>query len=215
LADIFREVDEDLRAERWQKLWQRYGLHVLILAVIIVLGTVGYVLWRDRQQQKLGAAGERFAIALTMAQSGNHDGAGAELTLLSQEGAGGYPVLARLAQAMVEREAGNIDKSLAAYDAVASDKAVDAEFRALALLQSGYIRVDRDPRDAFVARMQDLLTGNSPWRFAARELIGLSHLKAGDKDGARKAFTELADDAAAPAGLRARASELLAALGNP
>lgn len=213
MADIFHEVDQDLRAERWRRLWRRYGLYAFILAASVVLGTAGYALWRDHRNQRLDDSSQRFAQALALAQAGERSSAGAELTLLGQDGAGGYPLLARLAQATIEREAGEIDKALATYDTIAADREVAAEFRDFALLQAAYLQVDREPRARFVDRVQNLSTGSGPWRFAARELIGLAAIKAGDREDARKIFTELADDAATPKGVRARASELLAALG--
>jgi hypothetical protein len=48
----------------------------------------------------------------------------------------------------------------------------------------------------------------------ARELLAVLMIQEGDKVGARKALERLSDDAAAPAGVRARASEMLAALGG-
>ena len=38
MSDIFREVDEDLRHEQYKKLWDRFGIYVIGLAVLIVLG---------------------------------------------------------------------------------------------------------------------------------------------------------------------------------
>jgi hypothetical protein len=46
-------------------------------------------------------------------------------------------------------------------------------------------------------------------------LQALAELKAGETDAARKTLTALADDAAAPVGVRGRAAEMLAALGGP
>ena len=43
----------------------------------------------------------------------------------------------------------------------------------------------------------------------------LAEVKAGETDAARKTLTALADDAAAPVGVRGRAAEMLAALGGP
>ena len=38
MADIFQEVDEEVRREQLKKLWDRYGLLVVILAILIVAG---------------------------------------------------------------------------------------------------------------------------------------------------------------------------------
>ena len=38
MADIFNEIDDDLRHDRYRKLWDRYGVIVLIAAAALVLG---------------------------------------------------------------------------------------------------------------------------------------------------------------------------------
>ena len=35
-SDVFREVDEEVRREQLKKLWDRYGIYLVILAVLIV-----------------------------------------------------------------------------------------------------------------------------------------------------------------------------------
>jgi len=59
-----------------------------------------------------------------------------------------------------------------------------------------------------------LINGTSPWRYSAKELSALLAQKSGNKDKARKLFQEIADDATAPSGIRARAAELTAILGG-
>ena len=38
VADIFNEVDEEVRRERLQKLWERYSIYIVVAAVLIVAG---------------------------------------------------------------------------------------------------------------------------------------------------------------------------------
>ena len=42
MSDIFREVDEDIRQEKYRRLWDRFGPWVLGVAVLIIVGTGGY-----------------------------------------------------------------------------------------------------------------------------------------------------------------------------
>ena len=37
MANIFNEVDEDIRKERYKKLWSRYGIYLIGLIILIVL----------------------------------------------------------------------------------------------------------------------------------------------------------------------------------
>ena len=59
-----------------------------------------------------------------------------------------------------------------------------------------------------------MTAGGNPWRPTAIELTAAARLKSGDKSGALCLYQSLADDLAAPQGLRARAAEMAAALAS-
>ncbi|HRQ81072.1 MAG TPA: hypothetical protein PKZ97_08130, partial [Azospirillaceae bacterium] len=59
-----------------------------------------------------------------------------------------------------------------------------------------------------------LLAPANPWRFQAKELAGVLAARAGDRAKAQSYFQQLADDAQAPAGVRARATDLAAHYGR-
>ena len=45
MGDIFREIDEELRQERFERLWKRYGKFIIGAAVAVVLIVGGYKFW--------------------------------------------------------------------------------------------------------------------------------------------------------------------------
>jgi hypothetical protein len=42
MSDIIREVDEELRHERYMRLRDRYGLYLIAAALIVVVGVGGW-----------------------------------------------------------------------------------------------------------------------------------------------------------------------------
>ncbi len=214
MTDIFKEIEEDLRAERLQNFWKRYSLAFALVALAIVLGSAGYVGWRDHQQGVRAAEGNKFSAALSLADKGDADAALAALSGVASTSSGGYAVLARLDAASLEAGSGKIDDALKSYDAIAADTKLETVFRDLATLSAGYLRVDRETPEALKSRLQGLTEPTNPWRYSALELLALADLKAGHTAEAKASFTKLADDATAPQNIRARAAELLAALGS-
>ncbi|MGB7021418.1 MAG: tetratricopeptide repeat protein, partial [Xanthobacteraceae bacterium] len=72
MTDIFNEVDEEVRREQLNKLWERYGIYLVALCVLIVAGVGawrGYEWWQSQQAAKSGAA---FEQAVALAQAGKH-----------------------------------------------------------------------------------------------------------------------------------------------
>ncbi|MBS7545903.1 tetratricopeptide repeat protein [Ancylobacter oerskovii] len=204
MADIFHEIDEDLRRERFARLWKRYGWLLIAVALLIVAGVAvwrGIEWWNLQQQQESSA---RFEAALKLAaegKSGEAEGAFAEL---ERSGTAGYATLARFraasALAPTDRAA-----AVAAYDAIAADGRISPLMRDLARLRAGFLLVDTAPLADVTARMQPLSEATGPFRNSAREAIGLSQYKAGDYAAAAKTFEAILSDGQAAPGLRQRA----------
>ena len=92
MADIFQEVDEDLRRERLEKLWQRYGNLVIAVCILIVAAVGawrGYEYWQNKKSTESGAA---FEAAVTLAEAGKHQEAEAAFAKLASAGSAGYRV---------------------------------------------------------------------------------------------------------------------------
>lgn len=212
VADIFKEIDEELRQDRAAKLWKRYGNYVIAVAVVVVLGVAGFRFWQQQDQAAREGDSSAYQSALARAAGGDVDGAVAALGTLADDGSGGYAVLARLQQASLAAGSGDREGAMLAFDAVANDGSAPAVLRDLARLQSVAQRLDTAPASELTLLLGGLATAGSPWRSMALELKGLVALKSGDNPAARTVFAELADDAGTPERMRARAAELLKAL---
>ncbi|MGB2206144.1 MAG: tetratricopeptide repeat protein [Candidatus Puniceispirillaceae bacterium] len=58
MADIFDEINEDLKRDQMQELWLRYGKYVIIAVSLVVIGVgarQGYTAWQDRQATEAAA----------------------------------------------------------------------------------------------------------------------------------------------------------------
>ncbi len=209
MADIFREIEEDLRHDKLMTLWRRYGALLVAAAVAIVLATAGYVAWnhfRDAARQ------ERARLYDSAMELLARDDPGA-IEKLGEIGAGsdGYAVLARLQEAARKAKQGDDAGALAVYEAIASDGGERA-FRDLAVILIALHTLDEAEPEALIRRLEPLTAEGNAWRYSALELTALLARRAGEVARAREIFVKLADDQQAPAALRQRATELLNAL---
>lgn len=212
LSDIFREVDEDIRSTQLKALWDRYGVVVLGGAVAIVIATAIGVYWQDSQQQKREAAAQQFLEGDKLIQNGKITEAEAHFAALAKAGADGYALLARMKEAAIKVEKGDAPGAIAAFDALASDSAMDPLLRAVASLKAALLLFDTASADELKLRLAPLATPEAPLRYSARELLAFLALRENDIAQARQTFQELADALDAPQGLRARAAEILKSL---
>lgn len=204
MADIFHEIDEDLRRERFSRIWSRYGVFIIGLAVLIVVGVAawrGYEWWKINQEQ---ASGARFEAAMQLAAEGKTAEAEAAFAALEKDGTAGYRSLSRFRAAA---ELGKTDRNaaVAAYDALAADTSVRPLMRDVARVRAGMLLVDSASLADIESRMQPLNDPAGAFRHSAREIIGLGQYRAGDLKAANATFTGIINDAESPPGLRRRA----------
>lgn len=209
MSDIFREVEEDIRREQLKKLWDRYGVIVIAIAVLIVAGTAGWRGWEWYIDRQAAAAGEDYYQALSLAQRGEQPAAIASFQEIAG-GGGPFAPLARLRLAAELAAAGDTEAAVAAYDAMAADSRVEPQLRNLARIRAGYLLVDQAELAELESRVGDLVTPEGAWRHSAREILGLAAYREGDSAAAADHFQEIIADADAPDDLRNRAQLMIA-----
>jgi hypothetical protein len=214
LADIFDEIEEDLRKERAKKLWDRYGWIVLVVAGGVILGVAGWRGWQWYEHRQASQAAERFLAAASAAERGETASAAAAFAELSRDAPAGYRVLARLREAGLKARQGETAEAVALYETLARDIAVPPLYRDLATLYAVLHQADSgDPR-ALADRLAPLAAPGGAFRYSAMELQAVLAERRGDRAEARRLLEALAADSAAPDGVRRRAAEMLGAFGS-
>jgi hypothetical protein len=209
VVDIFNEVDEEVRRERLQKLWDRYSLYIIALAVLVVAGIGawrGYEYWVAKQA---ATAGADFEAAVTLSEQGKHAEAEKAFAKVVAEAPPGYAVLARF-RAAAELAQGNSADAVKAYDALAADSTLGANWQDLAGLRAGMLLVDSAPLAEMEKRLKPLSEPGRVYRHSARELLALSAWRNHDIAAARRYVDMIAADAETPPGTRQRIDVLSA-----
>jgi hypothetical protein len=210
VADIFREIEEDLRRDNLKKLWSRYGRYLIAVAVAALLAAGSVAAWRNHEASQKRAQSRQYAAAFALASAGKEADAAQVFAEIAREG-GGYGLLARFEAAALLAKTGKKEAALALYDRLAQARELDPAFRSLATLLAAML--EKDPK-ARIERLKPLAAQGSPWRPTALELTALARLENGDRAGALAIYTKLAHDPATPARLKARAAQMAKALAS-
>ncbi len=207
---FFREVDEAVRQERYKALWDKFGIYVIGLAVLLVAGVAGYNGWSYLEERDAQAAGTEFTQGLAFETGADPVKATETFEALAKDGPKGYQVLSRFQLAAGQAKAGETAKAVDAYDTLATDGGVDPILQGLATLQAATLRLDDADYAEMERRVKGLIDSNSAWRFSARELLGLSAYRQKDFGAAEEQFTALLGDQGTPPNMRDRANMMLA-----
>ena len=108
MADIFREIDEELQQEKAAKLWKRYGPYVIALAVLVIAAVAGYRFWQSYEADQRAAQSARYEAA-ARAVGEDPAAAAAGFGALAGDSNAGYAALASLRQAAASIEAGDTE----------------------------------------------------------------------------------------------------------
>ncbi len=209
---LFREVEEELRRERMQELWNRYGTYFLVAAVALVVGVWGARFYHDRKVAAAAAAGAEFDKAVALVEKSKTAEAIAAFSEIAKSGPAGYAALARLQLAATYAKSGDKAKAMESLEALAGSSSADPTLKSLASLQLATMKVGDGAFTEVENRLNDLAADTSPWKASARELIAVAALKAGKVDTARAALEQVLADSAAPAGVRNRVQVLLSGI---
>lgn len=212
MTDLFREVEEDLRRERFQKLWDAYGLYVVGVAVAIVVVTAGVIGWRAWEKSRNEATSTAYNDMIKATSGTDMSDADVAKTFaaFADKNSGGYAYLARLREAAALLTSGDKAGAAKAYDAIADDASAPEMISGLARIKSAMIAVDTAGYDDMNARLADLVTDTSPWRANAHEILALAAFKAKKYVEANAHAQAVIDNQEASPGLRDRAHVLQA-----
>lgn len=209
MADIFREVDDELRRDGAQQLWDKYGIYVIGIAVSIVAVTSAVVGWNAYQSAQAEDASVAFLEANVEAAQEGADTA-AIYAEFAEGAPAGYAALARLREAASLTTAGDVEAAIAAYEKVAGDTGAEDILRDLASIKAGTLLVGRTSYDDLAGRLLSLTGPGEAWRNPAREVLGLAAYREQKYRAARIFFQEIVDDPTSTPGVRDRAHVMIA-----
>ncbi|HVO01935.1 MAG TPA: tetratricopeptide repeat protein [Candidatus Cybelea sp.] len=210
MADIFQEVEEDLRRDKALGFWKKYQNTILGFVLIAVAATAGISGWKAYRQRQIEANGAAFLTAM-QAQEKDPKAAAAQFDALVKDG-GGFAILARFQQAGQALQDGDKAKAADLYSAIARDGSVDGALKDLAAILAGQVLLDEGKPDDAAKLVQPLTGDNQSYRFSALDIQGQAALAAGDRKKAKDIYTQLKQLGAlpnAPQGVELRAEIML------
>jgi len=206
MADIFDEIDEDLKRDQMQLLWARYGKIVMAAVAVIVLLVAlrqGYAAWQTSQAE---------ASASAYQQALKSDDVVTALEAQRGQLTNGYAMLAQFQIAAEQAARDDFAAAEASYLALASDASLDPMYQQAATLLSVMVAPQDTDVSALEARLSDLETAAGPWQAMALETGAGLTLRNGNKDAAVAKYKRLAEMADVPVGMRQRAERMIVML---
>ena len=209
MVDLFDEVEEQLRTDRYKTMAFRAAPWVsgaLVLALVAALGYWGWTVWQARQ---IHTAAESYDAALQQLARGDATGAFTRFGAVAQSAPPGYRALALMQQAGVRLSQNQTAEAVTFFDHAAQTATNPLESD-LAALQAVYVLLDTAPYADLERRITPLAREGRPYRLQAQEALAMAKLLAGRTAEAKTAFEVLTLNLATPEDMQRRARTALA-----
>ena len=209
MSDIFREVEEDVRRERFEKLWKAYGNYAIAALVLLFAGIAGWQVWERRDAQERAKVSDAFMAAQRIT---NPQAQASAMLDLARTAPKGYASVARLAEAGAMFASGQQGNAIALYKEIAAND--NGPVGSVARLRAAWGLAETASRKDLADLLAPLNQTGNAWRENAQEILAYADYRAMDTKSALAKYTALSVNAEAPDALRARAKAMAAFLKN-
>ncbi len=209
MVDVFEEVEEELRSERWKRLartWLPVVGAVLLVALIAALAWWGWQSWETSKADKASVA---YQTGLESLEAGNTAAADTAFTEAAEVGNAAYKSLALQQRAGVALTNNKIPEAIAFLDEAAKADG-DALLADPARLKAAMLLMDTGSLADVETRLTPLTEEGRPLRPFAQEALAMARLQSGQLPQAREVFVLLTLGQDVPDSIRQKAQAAIA-----
>ena len=208
MVDLFDEVEEQLRSERYLAMARKaapYAIGTLLAALLAALGIWG---WDSYQKGVAAKASDAYAAALVDRENNQDAKADAAFKAISTTGPKAYRALA-LMELGGHALAQNDPKGAAILFDQAAATGAEMSITDAARLKSAFALMDTATYAESEARLKVLAADDRPYRSVAKEALAFAKLQKGDMAAARVDFNALSLAIDSSEDLRQRAGRVI------
>ena len=213
MSDIFQEVDEELREEKYKSIWRKFRYYVIGGLILFILGIAANAFWKDYNLKEINDRSEKFFTAIEMAQEDKVNA----ITLLEkfanqEERNSEYNALiARFTEAAIRRSEKDFNGALLIYQSL-EDNNISNFYQDYAKLSSVEMLIALNNKKDAKLILEELISNTSDLKYIAMEYMGYLEIDEGNFSKARTIFTNIADDALSSVNMKNRSREVLSIL---
>ena len=212
LDNFFKEVSEDVQNDRLKKIWDTYGLHIIIAIIIVLTIAVSFETlkaWRVKRNETWSDA---YAYALNLQNQGKYDESLKVLADIAQKNKGIYSDIAEIQKANILFEQGKNAEALALLENIVQNEDINPKMRHITAVKLATYKLDTAPRDEIEKLLTPLMQEESSWKNIAKEMLAMLEIREGNIEKAKTIYEEILNSPDLSDGLKLRVQDMLSAL---
>lgn len=206
---FIREIDEELKNEKIKKIWDKYGLFIIIFVVAVVTAAVSFETfqaWKDKRNQEMS---DTFAYALNLQNQGRFAEAKEVLVSLQNSNRGIYSDLAIMQEASLLVEQNQLQDAVKIWENIVENKDFNPQVRDIATLKLASFKLNDAPAADIQALLSPLTAEQNVWKNTANELLAMLAVREKDFTEAKNLYKKISESSNATDTQRARAQDMI------
>lgn len=214
MQDAFiREVDEDLKNESMKKLWDKYGLFIIIVVVASLTLAVSYESLKAWYIQRAENRADAYAMALSLQNQARFAESEEALDMVINENFGSFVELAKMQKANVLLEQDNPTEALALLKEISQDKSISPQLRDTARIKLATYRQDNASFEEMSELLQPIAENSqNAWYAVAQDILATVLLRDGKTEDAKEIYNSLLENPDASEDLKNRIKDILSVI---
>ncbi len=210
---FIKEVNEDLKNESMKKLWDKYGLYIIILVAAALTAAVSFETMKAWHTKKIQKWSDSYAYALSLQNQGKYDDSIQTFDYIAGQDYGIFSDLAQMQKANILLEQNKTDEALKLMAEIAADKSFNSQLRDTVALKLASYKLENAPID----EIRQLIGGiaqdaENSWQPSANEMLALAYLRDGEIAQAREIYDQLLQSDKTSEVMKVRIKDILSAL---
>ena len=206
MSDILRQVDEDLRKQKFTNLWKRYGIYLIVSILIIVFSVVGYQVKKSSDMSNNEKLIEMYIAATYEKGINNQIQAFDDLVGSKNDYISG---LAELRLSNLQIQNGDKKEGINGLKNIINNNKYDAILVDLAVYLLLLNKIDEIDEPEFMRYLEIAKSQDSNFKFLFEELFLIKKLLLGKNEESKIGFKKLIDSVDAPLNIKIRAEKFI------
>jgi hypothetical protein len=199
-----REIDEELRKKQLKSIWDRFGIYLIGLVIVVILSVGGYEAVGYINKINSEKTSDQFEYALELVRD-NEEVMAKNIFIEISGASTGYGGLSLFNLSNLSYNSGNYDEALMYLKKASQNEEISKKIRDFAILRSGFIMLEKNRIEEIEETLGVLLNDGAAFSFHAKEIIALAYHRDGRYKKSSEIFKEISNDASAPSTISVRA----------
>ena len=210
--NFFKEVSADVHNDNMKKLWDTYGLQIIIAIAAILTVAVSFETFKAWRTKRAESWSDTYAVAMALQNQGRFDESMKVLKQIAETKDGIYGDIAQIQTSNILFEQGKNEEAIAILEGIINNQDINKKMRDVTAVKLASYKLDTAPREEIEALLNPLVEENGSWANIAREMSAMLAIRDGDMEQAKALYGEILNTPNLSDGLKLRVQDLLSVL---